>query len=85
MALVAVVSGKGGGTKTTTVYALGSAMRELGEAPVLVDLDPGASLTDNSGLIPDGNHARDFLEGRASLEALLAQTVSPSSPEPPPS
>jgi cellulose biosynthesis protein BcsQ len=50
-------------------------MRELGEEPVLVDLDPGASLTENAGLIADGNHARDFLDGGGSLDELTAQTV----------
>jgi cellulose biosynthesis protein BcsQ len=75
MPLIVVASGKGGATKTTTVYALGSAMRELGEEPVLVDLDPGASLTENAGLIADGNHARDFLDGGGNLDELTAQTV----------
>jgi cellulose biosynthesis protein BcsQ len=75
MPLVVVASGKGGATKTTTVYALGSTLRELDQAPILLDLDPGASLTENAGLIADGNHARDLLEGRASIEELLAQTI----------
>ncbi len=75
MALIVVASGKGGVTKTTTTYALGSSLRELDEAPVLLDLDPGASLTENAGLIADGNHARDLLEGRSSVEALSGQTI----------
>jgi len=75
MPLIVVASGKGGVTKTTTVYALGSALRELDEAPILIDLDPGASLTENSGLIADGNHARDLLEGKLAVEDALANTV----------
>ena len=75
MPLIVVASGKGGATKTTTTYALGSALRELGEEPVLLDLDPGASLTENSGSIADGTHARDFLDGRGPFDDLTAQTV----------
>lgn len=75
MPLIVVASGKGGVTKTTTTYALGSALRELDAAPILLDLDPGASLTENAGLIADGNHARDLLEGRGTVETLSGQTV----------
>jgi len=74
MPLVVVASGKGGVTKTTTAYALAAALRELEESPVLLDLDPGASLTENAGLIADGTHALDFLEGRGSVDALSAPT-----------
>jgi len=75
MPLIVVASGKGGVTKTTTAYALGSALRELDAMPILVDLDPGASLTENAGLIADGTHARDLLEGRENVEALSGATV----------
>ena len=75
MPLIVVASGKGGVTKTTTTYALAAALRELDTAPVLLDLDPGASLTENAGLIADGTHALDFLEGRGTVEALSAPTV----------
>ncbi len=75
MALIVVASGKGGVTKTTTAYALAAALRELEEAPFLLDLDPGASLTENAGLIADGTHALDLLEGRGSLESLSAATI----------
>jgi len=75
MALVVVASGKGGVTKTTTAYALAAALRELEEDPVLLDLDPGASLTENAGLIADGTHALDLLEGRGSVESLSAFTT----------
>ena len=75
MPIIVIASGKGGVTKTTTSYALAAALAELEEAPVLLDLDPGASLTENAGLIADGTHALDFLEGRGSIETLSAQTV----------
>jgi cellulose biosynthesis protein BcsQ len=75
MPLIVVASGKGGVTKTTTTYALGAALRELEEAPVLLDLDPGASLTENAGLIADGTHALDLLEGRGTVESLSAPTI----------
>jgi cellulose biosynthesis protein BcsQ len=73
--LVVVASGKGGVTKTTTAYALAAAVKELGEEPKLLDLDPGASLTENAGLQADGRHALDLLEGRGALGSLLVQTV----------
>ena len=75
MALVVVASGKGGVTKTTTTYALAAALKELGESPVLVDLDPGASLTENSGLIADGRHALDLIEGRVPIDELTVETA----------
>lgn len=75
MPLIVVASGKGGVTKTTTTYALAAALRELGEEPVLLDLDPGASLTENAGLIADGTHALDLLEGRGTVESLSAPTT----------
>jgi chromosome partitioning protein len=75
MPLVVVASGKGGVTKTTTTYALAAALRELEETPVLLDLDPGASLTENAGLIADGTHALDLLEGRGTVASLSAQTT----------
>jgi len=75
MPLLVVASGKGGVTKTTTTYALGSTLQELDAAPVLVDLDPGASLTENAGLIADGSHASDLLNGRGTLDDLCGRTV----------
>ncbi len=74
MALIVVASGKGGVTKTTTAYALAAALRELDEQPVLLDLDPGASLTENAGLIADGRHALDLLEGHSDIDCLAAMT-----------
>lgn len=74
MALLVVASGKGGVTKTTTAYALAAALRELEEQPVLLDLDPGGSLTENAGLIADGRHALDLLEGYGELERFAAMT-----------
>lgn len=74
MPLVVVASGKGGVTKTTTAYALAAALREMKEHPTLLDLDPGASLTENAGLVADGRHALDLMEGRGTIETLSAPT-----------
>ncbi len=74
MALLVVASGKGGVTKTTTAYALAAALREFEEQPVLLDLDPGGSLTENAGLIADGRHALDLLEGLGEIEHFAATT-----------
>lgn len=75
MPLVVVASGKGGVTKTTTTYALAAAMRESGHAPYMLDLDPGASLTENAGIIADGDHALAFLNGKGSIEELSTPTL----------
>jgi chromosome partitioning protein len=72
--IAAIVSGKGGVTKTTTAYALAAALRELDVDSTLVDLDPGASLTEAAGLIPDGSHAVDLLTDKAPIEKLLVET-----------
>jgi len=85
MPIAAIVSGKGGVTKTTTTYALAAALVKLGEEPVMVDLDPGASLTENAGLIADGTHALDLLNGQP-IEGLTSVTndgipMVPGTPE----
>jgi len=50
--VIAVANQKGGVGKTTTAQALGSALADLGERVLLVDLDPQASLTASLGFKP---------------------------------
>ncbi len=50
--IVAVANQKGGVGKTTTAQALGTALADLGDRVLLVDLDPQASLTISLGYNP---------------------------------
>lgn len=50
--IIAVANQKGGVGKTTTAQALGTALADMGERVLLVDLDPQASLTASLGLRP---------------------------------
>ena len=50
---VAVANQKGGVAKTTTVASLGTALVELGQRVLVVDLDPQASLTFSLGVDPE--------------------------------
>ena len=51
--VIAVANQKGGVAKTTSVQTLGAALSELGQAVLLVDLDPQACLTYSMGVDPD--------------------------------
>lgn len=51
--VIAVANQKGGVAKTTTVHTLGSALAELGERVLLIDLDPQACLTYSLGFDPE--------------------------------
>ncbi|MFL6171281.1 MAG: ParA family protein [Marmoricola sp.] len=51
--MIAVANQKGGVAKTTTVASLGSALAELGQRVLLVDLDPQACLTFSLGIDPE--------------------------------
>jgi chromosome partitioning protein len=51
--VIAVANQKGGVAKTTTVASLGSALAELGQRVLLVDLDPQACLTFSLGIDPE--------------------------------
>ena len=53
MQVVAIANQKGGVAKTTTVASLGSALTELGQRVLLVDLDPQACLTFSLGIDPE--------------------------------
>jgi chromosome partitioning protein len=51
--VIAVANQKGGVAKTTTVASLGSALAELGQRVLLIDLDPQACLTFSLGIDPE--------------------------------
>jgi len=51
--IIAVVNQKGGVGKTTTTFALGTALASRGLSVLLVDFDPQASLTAATGFEPD--------------------------------
>ena len=51
--VIAVANQQGGVAKTTTVASLGSALAELGQRVLLVDLDPQACLTFSLGIDPE--------------------------------
>ena len=51
--IVAIANQKGGVAKTTSVASLGSALAELGQRVLLVDLDPQACLTFSLGIDPE--------------------------------
>jgi chromosome partitioning protein len=61
MTRVAVLNQKGGVGKTTTVLNLGAALARNGHAPLLIDLDPQAHLTNIVGPRPD--YGRDSVFG----------------------
>jgi chromosome partitioning protein len=51
--VIAVANQKGGVAKTTTVASLGTALAELGQRVLVVDLDPQACLTFSLGIDPE--------------------------------
>ncbi len=67
--VIAVANQKGGVAKTTTVHTLAAAFVERGRRVLVVDLDPQACLTYESGLNPDELEAsvHDVMLGRADL------------------
>jgi chromosome partitioning protein len=70
---LAVANQKGGVAKTTTVVSLGTALAELGQRVLVVDLDPQACLSFSLGLDPDALplSVHDVLLGRVSARTAL--------------
>src|SRR5215216_7495898 len=72
--VIAVANQKGGVAKTTTVASLGTALAELGQRVLLVDLDPQACLTFSLGIDPEDlelsiHHV--LTKGLAPTEAII--------------
>jgi chromosome partitioning protein len=67
--VIAVANQKGGVAKTTTVASLGTALAELGQRVLLVDLDPQACLTFSLGIDPE--------DLELSVHHVLTKGVSP--------
>ena len=73
--IITIANQKGGVAKTTTCFAIGAALGELGHRVLLVDLDPQASLSFSLGLDPDSldNTIHDVLVGRVPVGKTICQ------------
>jgi chromosome partitioning protein len=73
--VIAFANQKGGVGKTTTTLSVAAAMAELGQAVLVVDLDPQACLTFSLGYDPDQVEPslNDTVVGRASLAQTIVQ------------
>lgn len=61
--VLAIISRKGGGGKTTTAQALADGIRRAGHSVLLIDLDSQANLTAAMGGNPGGLNATDLFDG----------------------
>lgn len=74
--LVALVSGKGGVTKTASAVNLAGALAYVGAAPdALLDLDYGASLTRRMGYKPKDPYAAALLDGKIGWDRAVLPTA----------
>jgi len=73
--VVALANQKGGVAKTTSVHSLAAGLVELGDTPLVVDLDPQASLTWACGFDPDSVEVsiHDVLLGRAKASEVIIE------------
>ena len=72
---ITIANQKGGVAKTTSCFALGAAISELGHRVLLIDLDPQASLSYSMGLDPDAleDTIHDVLVGRVPIGKTIHQ------------
>jgi chromosome partitioning protein len=76
---VAVIAGKGGVGKTTTVINLGAGLAAAGRRCLVVDCDPQANLTSGLGLDPYARRhtVSDVLVGRVPAADAVLRTETP--------
>lgn len=75
MRTVAIANHKGGVGKTTTAYALGAGLAELGYRVLLVDIDPQASLSHAADVQAPGESMAEVLGGAAPGTLALADIL----------